>query len=57
MSGAAAADPAIRQSADDAALKAGVQIRLLRDLPDMAEAESLFERVWGPGGVTVPLLR
>ena len=57
MSGAASADPAVRQSADEAALKAGVRIRLLQDLPDMAEAESLFERVWGPGGVTVPLLR
>ena len=57
MSGAASADPAVRQSADEAALRAGVEIRLLRDLPDMAEAESLFERVVGPGGVAVPLLR
>jgi predicted GNAT superfamily acetyltransferase len=57
MSGAASAGPAVRQSAEEAALKAGVKIRLFRDLPDMAEAEALFERVWGPGGVTVPLLR
>ncbi|HUE59125.1 MAG TPA: hypothetical protein VMO88_06045 [Acidimicrobiales bacterium] len=57
MSGPASADPAVRQSAEEAALKAGVRIRLFRDLPDMAEAEGLFERVWGPGGVTVPLLR
>ncbi|HEX6395001.1 MAG TPA: hypothetical protein VFZ97_16330 [Acidimicrobiales bacterium] len=57
MSGAASADPAVRQSAGEAALTAGVQIRLFRDLGEMAEAETLFERVWGPGGVTVPLLR
>jgi predicted GNAT superfamily acetyltransferase len=57
MSGAASTGSAIRQSAEEAALKAGVQIRVFRDLPDMAEAEAMFERVWGPGGVTVPLLR
>ena len=57
MSGAASADQVVRQSAEEAALKAGVEVRLLRDLSDMTEAESLFERVWGPGGVSVPLLR
>jgi predicted GNAT superfamily acetyltransferase len=57
MSGAPSAHPAVNQSAEEAALTAGVRIRLFRDLPDMTEAEALFERVWGPGGVTVPLLR
>ncbi|HVA72951.1 MAG TPA: GNAT family N-acetyltransferase [Acidimicrobiales bacterium] len=51
------ADPAVRLVSDDAARSAGVEIRHLEELPDMAEVEGLFERIWGPGGVTVPLLR
>jgi predicted GNAT superfamily acetyltransferase len=50
-------DPAVRQVSDDAARQAGVEIRELDQLSDMAEAEALFERIWGPGGATVPLLR
>lgn len=57
MSRAASADQLVRHFAEEAALNAGVEIRILRDLADMAEAESLFERMWGPGGVNVPLLR
>lgn len=51
------ADPAVRQVSDEAARSAGVEIRHLEALHDMAEVESLFERIWGPGGITVPLLR
>lgn len=50
-------DPAVRQVSDEAARTAGVEIRHLDALHEMAEVESLFERIWGPGGITVPLLR
>jgi len=50
-------DPAARRASDHAAHQAGVTIRPLEDLAEMSEVESLFERIWGPGGVTVPLLR
>lgn len=49
-------NPAV-QASEDAARKAGVEIRHLEVLSDLAEAEALFERIWGPGGVNVPLLR
>lgn len=51
------ADPAVRQVSDEAARQAGVEIRQLEQLQEMAEVETLFERIWGPGGITVPLLR
>ena len=40
-----------------AARTAGVQIRQLEELAELSDVEGLFERIWGPGGVTVPLLR
>lgn len=49
-------NPAVQVS-ENAARKAGVDIRHLDDLSELSEAEALFERIWGPGGVTVPLLR
>ena len=44
------------RNADSVARRAGVDIRLIDDLSELAEVEALFERIWGPG-ITVALLR